>query len=118
MTTSESFTSAMYVPLILPEWPDLHTFRLQVKDEIYVYNTKGERITRLASDFVGAATLSGRRSQSWFFATLVGFTTPGIVGRYNFKESEQTRWSIYHKTAVGGLNADDFHAEQVCLGPS
>lgn len=88
-------------------------YKRNVKDEIYVYNTKGERITRLASDFVGAATLSGRRSQSWFFATLVGFTTPGIVGRYNFKESEQTRWSIYHKTAVGGLNADDFHAEQV-----
>ena len=32
----------------------------------------GTRITRVAPDFVGAATLGGKRTQQWFFATLTG----------------------------------------------
>ena len=70
---------------------------------------------RVASDFVGAATLSGRRKQSWFFSSLTGFTNPGIVAKYDFsiKEADK-RWSIYRTTLVSGLNPDDFSAEQVC----
>ncbi|CAL1703361.1 unnamed protein product [Somion occarium] len=89
-------------------------YKRNVKDEIYVYNFAGERLTRLASDFVGAATLSGRRAHAWFFSTLTGFTTPGIVARYDFREKdEEKRWSIYRKTLVKGLHPDDFVADQV-----
>ena len=69
---------------------------------------------RVAPDFVGAASASGRRTQSWFFSSLTGFTNPGIVGRYDFdvKETDK-RWSIYRTTFVSGLNPNDFTAEQV-----
>ncbi|KAJ3476870.1 hypothetical protein NLI96_g10855 [Meripilus lineatus] len=88
-------------------------YKRNVKDEVYIYTTAGEKVTRLAEDFVGAATLSGRRHQSWFFVTLVGFTTPGTIARYDFGESEAKRWSIFNQTLVSGLNPDDFLAEQV-----
>lgn len=99
---------------MLMYYPQLTCFFLdQVKDEIYLYNFAGERITRLAEDFVGAASLSGRRSHQWFFTTLIGFTTPGIVAQYDFREPEDKKWSIYRKTLVKGLNPDDFLADQV-----
>lgn len=74
----------------------------------------GKQLTRLAPDFVGAASVNGRRGQSFFFSTLTGFTNPGIVARYNFEEkNEDQRWSIYRTTLVGGLDPKDFSAEQV-----
>ncbi|OBZ71845.1 Prolyl endopeptidase [Grifola frondosa] len=89
-------------------------FKRNVKDEIYIYSlSTGKRLTRLAPDFVGAATISGRRIQPWVFATLTGFTNPGIVARYDFSEEEEKRWSIWRSTLVSGLNPDDFLAEQV-----
>ena len=89
----------------------------QVKDELYVYQlSTGKRLHRLAPDFVGAMTLSGRRKQSWFFPTLTGFTNPGIVAKYDFGvKEEDKRWSIYRSTLVNGLNPDDFAAEQVSM---
>ena len=87
----------------------------QVKDEIYIYQlSTGKRLQRVAPEFVGAASISGRRKQSWFFASLTGFTNPGIIAKYdlNVKE-EDKRWSIYRTTLVNGLNPDDFSAEQV-----
>ncbi|KAH9950170.1 prolyl oligopeptidase [Amylocystis lapponica] len=85
-----------------------------VKDEIYVYTLSGERVTRVAPDFVGAARVSGRRQHSWFWATLSGFTNPGIVARYDFTEKEESkRWSVYRTTQVAGLKSDDFLSEQV-----
>ncbi|KZT12672.1 uncharacterized protein LAESUDRAFT_718954 [Laetiporus sulphureus 93-53] len=90
------------------------TYKRNVKDEIYVYDMSGKRLTRVAADFVGSARVTGRRDQSWFFASLTGFTTPGIVARYNFSEKEEAkRWSIYRTTQVTGLNSDDFIADQV-----
>lgn len=86
----------------------------QVKDEIYVYSMDGKRLSRVAPSFVGAASLGGKRSQPFFFATLIGFTNPGIVGRYDFAEQNaDAAWSIYRTTYLKGLNANDFEAEQV-----
>lgn len=88
---------------------------IQVKDEIYLYQlSTGKQLQRLAPDFVGAATINGRRKQSWFFSTLTGFTTPGLVAKYDFSVTEEDkRWSVYRTTHVSGLNLDDFSAEQV-----
>ena len=87
---------------------------LQVKDELYLYDLDGKRLTRLAEDFVGAIQVSARRDQSWLFATMSGFTTPCTVARYDFSESDETkRWSIYRTTKLQGLKLDDFSAEQV-----
>lgn len=89
-------------------------YKRHVKDEIYLYNFKGERLKRIAEDFIGAASLYGRRKQPWFWATLEEFTTPSTVARYDFEESsEDKKWSIYRKTFVEGLNSEDFLAEQV-----
>ena len=68
----------------------------------------------MAPDFVGAATIDGRRTQPWFFATLVGFTNPGIVAKYDFAEKEASkRWATYRATFLEGLKPEDFEAEQV-----
>ena len=73
----------------------------------------GKREARVAPDFVGAANLGGRRTNPWFFATLTGFTNPGIVAQYDFRKDEAQRWSIYRTTLLKGLKADDFEAQQV-----
>lgn len=74
----------------------------------------GERLTRVAPTFVGAASIGGKRSQPWLFVTLTGFTNPGIVGKYDFTEKdEEKRWSTYRTTYLKGLKADDFEAQQV-----
>ena len=79
-----------------------------------MFNKRGNKLKRLASDFVGSIQVSSRRDQDWFFATLSGFTTPCTIARYNFAESdEEKRWSVYRTTKVAGLNTDDFNAEQV-----
>lgn len=89
-------------------------YKRNVIDEIYVYSLDGERLTRLVPDFVGAAELSGRRSQSDLFVTLTGFTNPGIIGRYNLSEPDDgKKWSVFRTTHVKGLKADEFTAEQV-----
>lgn len=74
----------------------------------------GKRIERVAPSFVGAASVDGRRNQPWFFATLTGFTNPGIVAKYDFSEKDETkRWSTYRTTFLKGLKAEDFEASQV-----
>ncbi|OSD01749.1 hypothetical protein PYCCODRAFT_1368709 [Trametes coccinea BRFM310] len=90
-------------------------YKHNVIDEIYLYQlSTGKRLTRLAPEFVGAASVNGRRSQPFFFTTMTGFTNPGIVARYNFEEkNEDQRWSIYRTTLVSGLDPNDFSAEQV-----
>lgn len=87
-----------------------------MKDELYIYSLAGERLKRVASDFIGTITVNGVRDQSWFFASMVGFTTPGTIARFDFKEQDdQKQWSTHRITRVKGLNPDDFTAEQVCL---
>jgi prolyl oligopeptidase len=69
---------------------------------------------RLAPDFVGAASVSGGRAKSDLFITMTGFTTPGVVARYDFDQlSEGNRWSIYRTTSVKGLDPANFVSEQV-----
>ncbi|KAF7969402.1 hypothetical protein HWV62_27391 [Athelia sp. TMB] len=89
-------------------------YKRNVKDEIYLYSLAGARLARLAEDFVGAAYVSGRRTRDDFFVTLTGFTTPGIVARYDCAEpDEKKRWRVHQTTKVTGLDPDDFLAEQV-----
>ncbi|PCH41552.1 hypothetical protein WOLCODRAFT_89370 [Wolfiporia cocos MD-104 SS10] len=89
-------------------------YKRNVKDELYVYDMAGTRLTRVAPEFVGSAHVSSRRKNAWFFASLTSFTTPGVVARYDFAEADEAkRWSIYRKTLVSGLNSDDFVADQV-----
>ncbi|KAH7907477.1 prolyl oligopeptidase [Hygrophoropsis aurantiaca] len=95
-------------------------YKRNVKDEIYLYSLSGTRLTRLASDFVGAADVTGRRTQPNVFITLTGFTNPGIVARYDlhgqtkFDDGEvKERWSVWRETQLKGLKADEFVAEQV-----
>ena len=90
-------------------------------DEIYVHQlSTGARLHRVAPDFVGAATVGCRRAHGWFFASLTGFTTPGVVARYDFAsapiEESGKRWSVYRTTRVAGLDPEDFRAEQVWFG--
>jgi len=85
----------------------------KVKDELYIYSQDGKQLKRLAEDFVGTIDISGYRDQSWFFATMTGFTTPGTIARYDFKS--EPNWSLYRSTKVKGLKPEDFVAEQVCL---
>ena len=89
---------------------------IKVKDEVYLYSFAGERLKRLAPDFVGAMSVAGRRGESDFFVTMTGFTTPGVVARFDFSQKvENRRWSIYRTTFVNGLDPEDFIAEQVCV---
>jgi prolyl oligopeptidase len=88
-------------------------YKRNVKDEIYIYSKEGKEVERLAKDFVGYAYLTGREKRSTFFVTMIGFTSPGTVGRYDFTAPEGQRWSIYQTTKVNGLNPEDFEAQQV-----
>ncbi|THH29783.1 hypothetical protein EUX98_g4402 [Antrodiella citrinella] len=95
-------------------------YKRNVKDEIYLYDFTGKRISRLAQDFVGAAHVNGRRDKDHFFVTLTGFTSPGTVAKYDFSvpltegaEDHSKRWSVYRTTKVKGLDLDQFEASQV-----
>ena len=45
---------------------------------------------------------------------MTGFTTPGIVVKYDFTNpNEDKRWNVYRTTKVKGLDPNDFVAEQV-----
>ncbi|KAI0699823.1 prolyl oligopeptidase [Cytidiella melzeri] len=89
-------------------------YKRNVKDEIYIHSLDGQRFKRVAPDFVGAVSVGGRRTQPWFFATLTGFTNPGIVAKYDFTvDDEEKRWSTYRTTFLKGLKADEFEANQV-----
>ncbi|KAF8548935.1 hypothetical protein OG21DRAFT_1422158 [Imleria badia] len=93
-------------------------YKRNVIDEIYLYSMTGEKLTRIAPSFVGAAEVSGRRDVSDVFVNMTGFTNPGIIGRvdltsFNATASLESTWSIYHTTDVKGLQPDEFTAEQV-----
>ncbi|KAG6869621.1 hypothetical protein C0992_002542, partial [Termitomyces sp. T32_za158] len=85
-----------------------------VKDEIYLHGKDGTQLARLAPDFIGAASISTRRSQPHFFVYMTGFNSPGTAARYDFTAPEEQRWSIYRTTKVRGLDPDDFESQQVC----
>jgi prolyl oligopeptidase len=69
---------------------------------------------RLAADFVGTASLEGKRIYPWLFVSMTGFTTPGTIAQYDFSENEEEkRWNVIKTTAVRGLNPNDFEAQQV-----
>lgn len=70
----------------------------------------------MAEDFIGSISVYGKEEQSWFFITMTGFTTPGIVVKYDFTYPEDKQWNVYRTTKVNGLDPNDFIAEQVsCL---
>ena len=83
-------------------------------DEVYIYNKDGRREKRLAEDFVGSIAVYGKADESWFFVLMTGFTTPGIVVKYDLTSPEEDqRWKVYRITKVKGINPSDFIAEQV-----
>ncbi|KZT38951.1 hypothetical protein SISSUDRAFT_1046275 [Sistotremastrum suecicum HHB10207 ss-3] len=90
-------------------------YKKNVIDEVHIFSATGEHVKRLAKDFVGAISLNAiRRHHTWFFATLVSFTTPGVVSQYDFQnQSEKNDLTPYRVTQVAGLNVDDFSTEQV-----
>jgi len=110
-TTSSLSTSETYVNSSLTAVACLISF--QVKDEVYLFSLKGEQVARVAEGFVGACLISGHWDQSWFTVTMHGFTTPGSVGRYDFKAPPEQRFKIIRKTSIKGLVPDDFEATQV-----
>nr|ACQ65797.1 prolyl oligopeptidase [Conocybe apala] len=89
-------------------------YKRNVKDEVHLYTLEGKPVRRLAEDFVGACTISGKEKQPWFFVTMSGFTSPSTVGRYNFQiPEEENRWSIFRAAKIKNLNPNDFEASQV-----
>lgn len=57
----------------------------------------------------------GRQKQDFFFISMTGFTTPNRTSRYDFSAPEGQRFSEYYTTTIGGLNPDEFEANQVRL---
>ena len=77
-----------------------------------MYSRDGNRLVRLAPEFVGAASVSSREKQPWFFVTMSGFNSPGTIARYDFTTAEEQRWNIYRSVKVGSLNPGDFDTRQ------
>ncbi|KAG8809530.1 hypothetical protein FRC17_003398 [Serendipita sp. 399] len=93
---------------IIPEDPNATL----VQDELYLYTKSGQKLRRLAEDFVGSISVVAKEKDTWFFVTTTGFTTPGIIYRYDFNAPEDTRWTQYRETKVKGIKADDFLVHQ------
>jgi prolyl oligopeptidase len=91
------------------------TYQRNVQDEIYIYSRDGKQEKRLAADFVGSMSVTGRQSkQSEVFVTMAGFTTPGTVAKYDFAAPEPERTLVdWRSTVLKGLNPLEFSAEQV-----
>ncbi|KAI0069251.1 prolyl oligopeptidase [Artomyces pyxidatus] len=94
------------------------SYQRNVKDEIYIHDVNtGARLKRLAPDHVGSIGIYGRRKQNWVFLSLTGFTTPGLVAKYDFKEEStnpEGTWEVWRETIVKGLaGKGGFIAEQV-----
>lgn len=85
----------------------------KVKDEIYLYSEDGTKLSRLAPDFIGSASVVSREFQSHFLVNMYGFNSPGTIARYDFTAPEAQRWSILRKTRLDALDLDAFESEQV-----
>ncbi|KAG8840264.1 hypothetical protein FRB91_006361, partial [Serendipita sp. 411] len=83
-----------------------------VQDELYLYTKSGEKLQRLAEDFVGSIVATAREKDTWFFVTTTGFTTPGIIYRYDFNAPEDARWTTHREVKIKGIKADDFLVHQ------
>ncbi|KAH8829968.1 prolyl oligopeptidase [Flagelloscypha sp. PMI_526] len=108
---------------LIPEDPKAHlesvdvvkdklvvVYKRNVMDEIYLYSKRGERLERVAEDFVGSAYVTSKQDQSFFFVSMSGFTMPGIIGKYDLDASN---WAIYRSKLLKGLNPLDFESQQV-----
>ncbi|KAG8783083.1 hypothetical protein FRC15_005829 [Serendipita sp. 397] len=83
-----------------------------VQDELYLYTKSGEKLRRLAEEFVGSIVATAREKETWFFVTTTGFTTPGIIYRYDFNAPEDARWTTHREVKIKGIKADDFLVHQ------
>jgi len=83
------------------------TYKRNVKDELYIHDLNGRQLKRLAPGHVGTLAAYGRRKQQFFFVSLTGFDTPGVVARYDFSEASGGRadgvWKVWRETKVAGL---------------
>jgi hypothetical protein len=94
------------------------TYKRNVKDELYIHDLNGRQLKRLAPDHVGTLAAYGRRKQPFFFVSLTGFDTPGVVARYDFSEPSGGKadgtWKVWRETKVVGLpGGGGFLADQV-----
>jgi hypothetical protein len=94
------------------------TYKRNVKDELYIHDLNGRQLKRLAPDHVGTLAAYGRRKQPFFFVSLTGFDTPGVVARYDFSEPSGGKaggtWKVWRETKVAGLaGGGGFLADQV-----
>ena len=83
-------------------------YKRNVNDELYIHDLKnGRQLKRLAPDHVGTLAAYGRRKQQFFFVSLTGFDTPGIVARYDFSEPAGGKadglWKVWRETNVAGF---------------
>lgn len=91
----------------------LLTYTRNVQSEVWLYSLRnGQRLERIAPDFIGLATVTTRRDWDIFGVTLTNFTTPSAHYRYDFAAPEGQRWALVHMTKVSGLEPDDFIVEQ------
>ncbi|EIM85490.1 prolyl oligopeptidase [Stereum hirsutum FP-91666 SS1] len=93
-------------------------YKRNVKDEVYIHSlATGEKLKRLEASHVGSMQVSGKRKQNWAFLTLTGFTTPGTVSKYEFKDEEKSEAgssTVWKQTVVKGLaGSGGFTAEQI-----
>ncbi|OAV90084.1 hypothetical protein PTTG_07951 [Puccinia triticina 1-1 BBBD Race 1] len=91
------------------------TYSRDVKDEIYLHEIKsGKRIKRIGEQLIASVdSLSGRRKHHEFFVSINSFITPGAIYRYRFDSQEDPELVEFSKTAMSGLNSDDFVSKQV-----
>jgi len=99
-----------------------------VRDEVYLYDSTGKPVQRIAEDFIGTIESSGRRDSNEFWIYMLGFTTPGAAGRWMLPASAPPhgtttnrsnghakfgKWEPWRSTEVKGLKPEEFDAEQV-----
>jgi len=77
------------------------TYKRNVKDELYIHDLKsGRQLKRLAPDHVGTLAAYGRRKQPFFFVSLTGFNTPGIVACYDLRSQVEEKRTANGKYGV------------------
>ncbi|PWN36819.1 uncharacterized protein FA14DRAFT_186996 [Meira miltonrushii] len=94
-----------------------------VKNELYQYELKtGEKIRRLLPDLLGTiSSVSGRKKDNHAFLSVTSFTSPGLVYRLNWDESDRQDTKaepkiVQHRaTKVSCLDLNAFTTQQIFI---
>lgn len=92
----------------------LLNYKRNIQSEVWLCSlSNGQRLERIAPDFIGRIELTAlRRDWTWFGATLTSFTLPGSHYHYDFERPAGNRWTQVLSTSADGLDPDDFVVEQ------